>query len=230
MAGRNISVTHEALGTTRVMKTCGMMGEVVGKAASICTLQTCTPREVYERYLDELKGLIELPGKARRETVSSEIVIPNDALPLAGKFGPPTGLDPTRLKGVVIDDRDAKQTGKWSSGSGLKGYVAYNYLYAGANTGATISFTYKAAKAGSREIRLAYLAHEHRGDTVPVIVSTKAGEELLKINMKKAPPIDEAFISLGRNLAAGKSVVVTVGTKDAGGNAHADAVQILPAD
>jgi len=33
MAGRCISVTHEALGTVRVMKTCGMMGEVVGKAA-----------------------------------------------------------------------------------------------------------------------------------------------------------------------------------------------------
>ena len=34
MAGRCISVTHEALGTVRVMKTGGMMGEVVGKAAS----------------------------------------------------------------------------------------------------------------------------------------------------------------------------------------------------
>ena len=38
MAGRCISVTHEALGTTRVMKTCGMMGEVVGRAAScVCS-------------------------------------------------------------------------------------------------------------------------------------------------------------------------------------------------
>ena len=33
MAGRCISVNHEALGTVRVMRTCGMMGEVVGKAA-----------------------------------------------------------------------------------------------------------------------------------------------------------------------------------------------------
>ncbi len=30
MAGRNISVTHIALGTVRVMRTGGMMGEVVG--------------------------------------------------------------------------------------------------------------------------------------------------------------------------------------------------------
>ncbi|MDA0587820.1 MAG: FAD-dependent oxidoreductase [Planctomycetota bacterium] len=231
MAGRNISVTHQALGTTRVMKTCGMMGEVVGKAASICTLQTCTPRDVYERYLDDLKKLLELPGKARRETVSSEIIIPKDALPLAGQFGPPTGLDPEKLDGVIIDDADAKQTGKWTSGSGLKGYVGYNYLYAGANSGAKIAFEYKAEKAGSHEIRLAYCPHENRGKTVPVTVKTKAGEKSLKIDMTKSPPIDETFISLGSlNLAKGESVTVTISTEDAGGNAHADAIQILPAD
>ena len=33
MAGRDISVDREALGPVRVMRTCGMMGEVVGKAA-----------------------------------------------------------------------------------------------------------------------------------------------------------------------------------------------------
>ena len=36
MAGRNISVTHVALGTVSVMRTTGMMGEVVGMAASLC--------------------------------------------------------------------------------------------------------------------------------------------------------------------------------------------------
>ena len=43
MAGRCISVTHEALGTTRVMKTCGMMGEVVGKAAYVCVKHEVLP-------------------------------------------------------------------------------------------------------------------------------------------------------------------------------------------
>ena len=36
MAGRNISTSYWALGAVRVMRTCGMMGEVVGKAAAIC--------------------------------------------------------------------------------------------------------------------------------------------------------------------------------------------------
>ncbi len=54
MAGRNISVTHVALGTVRVMRTTGMMGEVIGMAASICRKKGTTPRGVYEKHLNEL--------------------------------------------------------------------------------------------------------------------------------------------------------------------------------
>ena len=59
MAGRDISVTHVALGTVRVMRTTGMMGEVVGMAASLCKENGCSPREVYQRHLPELKALME---------------------------------------------------------------------------------------------------------------------------------------------------------------------------
>jgi len=59
MAGRNISVTHEALGAVRVMRTCGMMGEIVGRAASICMRHETTPRGVYSEHLAELKTLME---------------------------------------------------------------------------------------------------------------------------------------------------------------------------
>lgn len=59
MAGRDISVTHVALGTTRVMRTCGMEGEVVGMAASLCHKHQATPRMIYWYYLDELKQLMK---------------------------------------------------------------------------------------------------------------------------------------------------------------------------
>jgi arylsulfatase A-like enzyme len=59
MAGRNVSVTHEALGAVRVMRTCGMMGEIVAMAASICKKHKTNPRGVYENHLDELKALME---------------------------------------------------------------------------------------------------------------------------------------------------------------------------
>ena len=58
MAGRNISVTHIALGTVRVMRTLGMVGEVVGMAASVCKRHDVDPRQVYTDHLDELKELM----------------------------------------------------------------------------------------------------------------------------------------------------------------------------
>ena len=58
MAGRDISVTHEALGTTRVQRTTGMMGEVVGMAVSLCKKYGIEPRGVYAEHLEELKKLM----------------------------------------------------------------------------------------------------------------------------------------------------------------------------
>lgn len=68
MAGRNISVTREALGTIRVMKTIGMMGVAVGRAAAICKIHDCQPRDVYQEHLDEVKILWRMPGKQRFPT------------------------------------------------------------------------------------------------------------------------------------------------------------------
>ena len=66
MAGRNISVTHVALGTTRVMRTCGMAGEVVGLAASVCHSRNAQPRDVYRYWFDDLRELMKkgaaIPG------------------------------------------------------------------------------------------------------------------------------------------------------------------------
>ena len=59
MAGRCISVTHVALGTVRLMRTIGMMGEVVGMAASVCKAHDCDPRDVYASHFGELKALME---------------------------------------------------------------------------------------------------------------------------------------------------------------------------
>ncbi len=60
MAGRDISVSHVALGTTRLMRTCGMMGEVLGMAASICKKHKTNPRGIYKNYFSELEQLMEV--------------------------------------------------------------------------------------------------------------------------------------------------------------------------
>lgn len=65
MAGRNISVDRDALGTIRVMKTIGMMGATVGRAAAVCVATDCSPREVYTQHLNVAKSLWRLPGSQR---------------------------------------------------------------------------------------------------------------------------------------------------------------------
>lgn len=66
MAGRNVSVTHDALGTVRVMRTGGMMGEVVGYAAALCRKYGVNPRNIYENHLGEFLEVL------RRGQISSE--------------------------------------------------------------------------------------------------------------------------------------------------------------
>ena len=46
MAGRNISATHMAFGSVRVMATCAVGGQAVGTAAAMAVREGCTPREI----------------------------------------------------------------------------------------------------------------------------------------------------------------------------------------
>ena len=54
-AGRNISVTHWALSSSRVMGTCALLGQAAGTAAAIAAREGISPRGVYEKHLYELK-------------------------------------------------------------------------------------------------------------------------------------------------------------------------------
>ena len=54
-AGRNISATHAAMSSTRVMATCGILGQAMGTAAAIAAREKTTPRGVYENHIGELK-------------------------------------------------------------------------------------------------------------------------------------------------------------------------------
>ncbi|WP_281885149.1 FAD-dependent oxidoreductase [Paenibacillus sp. YYML68] len=55
MAGRNMSATHVAFGTTRVMATCAVIGEAAGTGAALCVKYGISPRDVYHDHLEELQ-------------------------------------------------------------------------------------------------------------------------------------------------------------------------------
>jgi hypothetical protein len=53
------------------MRTTGMMGEVVGMAASLCHTHGCSPRQVYQEHLDELKALMQ-KGAGKEEGLNDQ--------------------------------------------------------------------------------------------------------------------------------------------------------------
>ncbi len=57
MAGRNISATKMAMGSTRVMGTCAIGGQAVGTAAAMCIHKNCTPRDLLP-YIGELQQIL----------------------------------------------------------------------------------------------------------------------------------------------------------------------------
>ncbi len=69
-AGRDISATHAAMSSTRVMGTCSLLGQAIGCAAALAVKHGTTPRGVYKEHIRELQkeildGGIMIPKRAR---------------------------------------------------------------------------------------------------------------------------------------------------------------------
>ena len=59
VGGRNISATHMAFSSTRVMATCGVIGQAIGTAAAMITRMQITPRELNQHIQDLQYQLIK---------------------------------------------------------------------------------------------------------------------------------------------------------------------------
>lgn len=54
-AGRDVSVSHIALSSTRIIETCMSMGQAVGVAAAMCSQKEVSPRAIYNSHIEELQ-------------------------------------------------------------------------------------------------------------------------------------------------------------------------------
>lgn len=88
-AGRNISATHLALSSTRVMATCALLGEAAGAAASIAVRQHVSPQGVYLNHMEKLQQMLMngdcfIPGKRR---MVSKLCMDTKTVPETLKYG-----------------------------------------------------------------------------------------------------------------------------------------------
>ena len=107
MAGRNISCSHMAMASTRVMGTCMVGGQAVGVAAAIAVREGLTPREVGKTHIREiqqtlLKDDCYIPGLKNED----EKDLARSARVTASAFEP--GYEPEQVINGVhrgVDDR-----------------------------------------------------------------------------------------------------------------------------
>jgi hypothetical protein len=240
MAGRNISVTHQALGTIRVMRTCGMMGEIVGKAAYLAVLHKTTPRGVYEAHLPELIDLAKQPGASRRDSLTGEarvdLSIPslatmpvgamNRDLPQYANRLNTGGPELETLAGIVLDDSAANLTGKWEKTS-LAPNVGGSARYAGKQANAAARFEFKVPATGKYEVRVYWAGHENRSSNTPCTLE-RDGQPVFeaRLNQQETAPKGANVLGVFEFTQGGANAVV-LRTAGANGNIVADGVQIV---
>jgi hypothetical protein len=140
-------------------------------------------------------------------------------------------LDPKKLPGVVVDDTDAELKGFDATSSAISPFVGTSYRHDGNKDQGKQSakFVPDLPAAGKYEVRLAYTANPNRATNATAVVIHTGGETTVKVNQRKAPPIDKLWVSLGTfQFEKGKGGTVTVGNLDADGFVVVDAVQWLP--
>lgn len=227
MAGRNISVEREAIGPIRVMRTCGMMGEVVGKAAWICVYRNVTPRGVYEHHMETLHALMREPGVMRRDTIYGPLAVPEGVVvpEIAMR-----GVNPAMLPGQIIDDQAAELTGKWEDTGSLTGFVGDGYLYSSDERGIA-KFPFSLSKAGKYEVRVNWGAHANRAKSALVVIDSLGGFAQFRVDQTMQPQGENNFQSLGEfQFDESRNFSVSFVVKGSQGVVHIDAVQILPVD
>jgi len=80
-AGRNISATHSAMSSTRVMATCALLGQAVGTGAMLAVKKGILPRGVSQKWVPELQQALMdddcwLPGLRRSVSkISAESIV-----------------------------------------------------------------------------------------------------------------------------------------------------------
>lgn len=112
-AGRNVSVSHIALSSTRIIATCALLGQAAGTAAAMCRQKGVSPRTLGQQHIGELQ----------EQLLRDDVFIPNrpaaDADDLARQAGvilaSTTGSGDVRLLLDGTSRDEVEQLHHWQS-------------------------------------------------------------------------------------------------------------------
>lgn len=140
-------------------------------------------------------------------------------------------LDPLSLNGIVIDDSEAKLSGKWISSTHINGFVGKRYLHDENKDKGNKSITFSAniPHDGEYEVQVSYTCGPNRSKRTPVTVMHADGEQKIHIDQSKAPKILGIFESVGKfQFDKKKREVVQITTEGTTKVVIADAIRLVP--
>ena len=135
------------------------------------------------------------------------------------------------LKGVVVDDRQAKKIGVWKESSSVKAYVDEGYLHDENNSQGKKSVTFEPAAlaSGMYTVRISYAHGDNRSSKTPVRVFSADGEMLILVNQRRPAAEEGLWHSLGKFRFEKEGACFVILSNDgADGHVIADSVQFLP--
>jgi hypothetical protein len=209
-----VSSSHIAFGSMRMEPVFMILGQSAATAAVMAIDDDSAVQDVpYAR----LQAKLKQDGQVLEASISMQT---------GGR-----GADPKKMKGVALDDLDAKTTGKWIHSSSSQKFVGRGYRHDGnARDGNfTARYEVKLPQAGRYEVRLGYTANRNRAANVKVRVHHADGNEIVIVNQREEPPIDNLFGRLGVfRFNADQPAVVEITNQGADGYVIIDAVQLVP--
>ncbi|MCS5642200.1 MAG: DUF1588 domain-containing protein [Dehalococcoidia bacterium] len=137
------------------------------------------------------------------------------------------------LPGIVVDNSDAKVSGKWSESSGVTNHVGSEYLFTRTRSSKVV-YPVKFPREGKYEVRITIAQHSNRSSKTLVTVRHSDGEQAFRIDQRRPPGTfnergsDGYFQSLGFfEFRAGQWDAVEISGSGSDGMVVADAVQFL---
>ncbi|MBL8829478.1 MAG: FAD-dependent oxidoreductase [Planctomycetaceae bacterium] len=212
-----VSSSHIAFGSIRMEPVFMILGQSAATAAALAidgklTVQDVPYAKLRERLLADGQ-VLEYTGPLKPE----------------GRAGRGS-IDPRKLKGVVVDDSQAKLTGSWTQSHAAGEWLGGGYQHEGnlRDSAAAARFEARLPSAGRYEVRFAYTPNANRSSKTQVTVEHASGSKLVLINEREQPKLDGIWVTLGEyEFSADRPAVVTVTNFESDGFVVIDGVQWL---
>lgn len=148
--------------------------------------------------------------------------------------GPKTmrGTDPKKIKGIVMDDSEAKVTGHWQESGAAKAFIGDGYRHDGnARDGkSSLRFEPKLEKPGKFSVQLAAPPNNNRATNALVEIQHLGGVQKMKLDLR-SPKVGEGvfWIELGV-FECGNDTAITVSNEGSDGYVVVDGARWLPVE